>query len=154
MGRQRGLSLGKRLKHYPKGSSTPMASSMQDMRPCSIHVASQDENSQVFPFSRSPVSPFHRFPVFPFPRVPVFPFSRFPVSPLSRFPVFPSFCFPSFSLGKRLKYYPRELLLQWLPPCKTCAHAVCMWLHRGRTCLLYTSPSPRDKRQSRMPSSA
>ena len=23
-----------------------------------------------------------------------------------------------------------------------------------RTCLLYTSPSPRDKRQSRMPSSA
>ena len=24
----------------------------------------------------------------------------------------------------------------------------------GRTCLLYTSPSPRDKRQSRMPSSA
>ena len=28
--------------------------------------------------------------------------------------------------------------------------------HRGEvyTCLLYTSPSPRDKRQSRMPSSA
>ena len=25
---------------------------------------------------------------------------------------------------------------------------------RGRSCLLYTSPSPRDKRQSRMPSSA
>ena len=25
---------------------------------------------------------------------------------------------------------------------------------RGKTCLLYTSPSPRDKRQSRMPSSA
>ena len=25
---------------------------------------------------------------------------------------------------------------------------------RIRTCLLYTSPSPRDKRQSRMPSSA
>ena len=24
----------------------------------------------------------------------------------------------------------------------------------GDTCLLYTSPSPRDKRQSRMPSSA
>ena len=24
----------------------------------------------------------------------------------------------------------------------------------SRTCLLYTSPSPRDKRQSRMPSSA
>ena len=26
--------------------------------------------------------------------------------------------------------------------------------HLGRPCLLYTSPSPRDKRQSRMPSSA
>ena len=27
-------------------------------------------------------------------------------------------------------------------------------IFQGRTCLLYTSPSPRDKRQSRMPSSA
>ena len=27
-------------------------------------------------------------------------------------------------------------------------------LQQGSTCLLYTSPSPRDKRQSRMPSSA
>ena len=27
-------------------------------------------------------------------------------------------------------------------------------VHRYGTCLLYTSPSPRDKRQSRMPSSA
>ena len=26
--------------------------------------------------------------------------------------------------------------------------------NRATTCLLYTSPSPRDKRQSRMPSSA
>ena len=26
--------------------------------------------------------------------------------------------------------------------------------HATNTCLLYTSPSPRDKRQSRMPSSA
>ena len=25
---------------------------------------------------------------------------------------------------------------------------------KGKVCLLYTSPSPRDKRQSRMPSSA
>ena len=31
-----------------------------------------------------------------------------------------------------------------------------LWKHYGRQvpCLLYTSPSPRDKRQSRMPSSA
>ena len=28
------------------------------------------------------------------------------------------------------------------------------FLHGDDTCLLYTSPSPRDKRQSRMPSSA
>ena len=28
------------------------------------------------------------------------------------------------------------------------------WFHRLHDCLLYTSPSPRDKRQSRMPSSA
>ena len=28
------------------------------------------------------------------------------------------------------------------------------WLQEQGTCLLYTSPSPRDKRQSRMPSSA
>ena len=27
-------------------------------------------------------------------------------------------------------------------------------LYHGKSCLLYTSPSPRDKRQSRMPSSA
>ena len=27
-------------------------------------------------------------------------------------------------------------------------------LHESHDCLLYTSPSPRDKRQSRMPSSA
>ena len=35
--------------------------------------------------------------------------------------------------------------------------AVDLWAgykNEQRTCLLYTSPSPRDKRQSRMPSSA
>ena len=33
-----------------------------------------------------------------------------------------------------------------------CAHD---WVSQGnKSCLLYTSPSPRDKRQSRMPSSA
>ena len=29
-----------------------------------------------------------------------------------------------------------------------------IWLEENSDCLLYTSPSPRDKRQSRMPSSA
>ena len=33
---------------------------------------------------------------------------------------------------------------------KLMAHSVSIW----ESCLLYTSPSPRDKRQSRMPSSA
>ena len=39
-----------------------------------------------------------------------------------------------------------------------CKSGKLTWTHRsdgsGTTCLLYTSPSPRDKRQSRMPSSA
>ena len=30
----------------------------------------------------------------------------------------------------------------------------CGWMIHSKDCLLYTSPSPRDKRQSRMPSSA
>ena len=29
-----------------------------------------------------------------------------------------------------------------------------LFLHQGTTCLLYTSPSPRDPKTSRMPSSA
>ena len=32
--------------------------------------------------------------------------------------------------------------------------SVSSYVGMGRACLLYTSPSPRDKRQSRMPSSA
>ena len=32
--------------------------------------------------------------------------------------------------------------------------AAAKWWHHRYSCLLYTSPSPRDKRQSRMPSSA
>ena len=34
------------------------------------------------------------------------------------------------------------------------AHAGCFSMALSKDCLLYTSPSPRDKRQSRMPSSA
>ena len=33
-------------------------------------------------------------------------------------------------------------------------HGSWFCLETGKACLLYTSPSPRDKRQSRMPSSA
>ena len=39
----------------------------------------------------------------------------------------------------------------------TSAATTCTWnfpTDQGNNCLLYTSPSPRDKRQSRMPSSA
>ena len=34
------------------------------------------------------------------------------------------------------------------------AESIPGWGYRYKVCLLYTSPSPRDKRQSRMPSSA
>ena len=39
---------------------------------------------------------------------------------------------------------------------KAVGASIANWIHRvfPRACLLYTSPSPRDKRQSRMPSSA
>ena len=41
-----------------------------------------------------------------------------------------------------------------LPRWQLSRHAQQGWLRMNATCLLYTSPSPRDKRQSRMPSSA
>ncbi|WP_460379346.1 hypothetical protein, partial [Staphylococcus aureus] len=37
---------------------------------------------------------------------------------------------------------------------ETCADLVCRLLLEKKICLLYTSPSPRDMRRSRMPSSA
>ena len=44
----------------------------------------------------------------------------------------------------------RDVLLDWIE-----AHAPNRaTVHQLEDCLLYTSPSPRDKRQSRMPSSA
>ena len=37
---------------------------------------------------------------------------------------------------------------------KTVKHWFQEWNTRGKVCLLYTSPSPRDRQKSRMPSSA
>ena len=58
--------------------------------------------------------------------------------------------------ARLLPRLPRQLSLLRLPaqlqrtalPCSSSSHVACKY------CLLYTSPSPRDKRQSRMPSSA
>ena len=41
-----------------------------------------------------------------------------------------------------------------LDPKRYQPRAVLNWVSNAKNCLLYTSPSPRDKRQSRMPSSA
>ena len=43
-----------------------------------------------------------------------------------------------------------------LPPCIVTerGESLDIWAERARPCLLYTSPSPRDRTRSRMPSSA
>ena len=53
-----------------------------------------------------------------------------------------------------LQYTPDLILLDLMLP-KVDGLTLCQRLRRDdRTCLLYTSPSPRDMRRSRMPSSA
>ena len=53
-----------------------------------------------------------------------------------------------------LSYFNRKPeVLQWTPVAPFFA-AISMVFALFLACLLYTSPSPRDKRQSRMPSSA
>ena len=54
------------------------------------------------------------------------------------------------SLNDLQKEIPKPMLL--IGEGATLGAAVSVWL--DSLCLLYTSPSPRDKRQSRMPSSA
>ena len=50
---------------------------------------------------------------------------------------------------------PADHLERWNLPYDNGSHLVIDWRPDRRVCcLLYTSPSPRDKRQSRMPSSA
>ena len=69
----------------------------------------------------------------------------------------PPFIFGTFTRGKE------SLPLGWGPKWGSCVVAAALALSTVAgplvlagitTCLLYTSPSPRDKRQSRMPSSA
>ena len=50
--------------------------------------------------------------------------------------------------GTALYLYPERAMLHLVSSTGTLFYAFCYG------CLLYTSPSPRDKRQSRMPSSA
>ena len=53
--------------------------------------------------------------------------------------------------------YDPEVEGGWIQQISLCELTECpLWEHRPhpRTCLLYTSPSPRDVEESRMPSSA
>ena len=62
-------------------------------------------------------------------------------------------CFSSTSHPLRSLFNPQARLTQGGQRLGSeCQHRVCTLLQH--ICLLYTSPSPRDKRQSRMPSSA
>ena len=47
----------------------------------------------------------------------------------------------------------RQRANMWVFAAASCVFMVMVWVGTSH-CLLYTSPSPRDKRQSRMPSSA
>ena len=67
--------------------------------------------------------------------------------------------FPDSPLGEQVEGIPTGRDVAWEPlvdyrrngVSETTIHGAVAWAHG---CLLYTSPSPRDKRQSRMPSSA
>ena len=54
--------------------------------------------------------------------------------------------------GTQAKIEQYKKLLDFL--IKDCKDLMVKEIRRDGSCLLYTSPSPRDKRQSRMPSSA
>ena len=47
-----------------------------------------------------------------------------------------------------------HVILSWLPYCENCYQCIRGKTHLCKACLLYTSPSPRDRTRSRMPSSA
>ena len=76
-------------------------------------------------------------------------------------PDFPEYVLPAYlsDLGVEFKVVEEDtysIVSDKIPAGKTTC-SLCSRLRRGilyRTCLLYTSPSPRDQRGSRMPSSA
>ena len=53
---------------------------------------------------------------------------------------------------KALVHIPKEYDLVVTKVCRLCGHSEAKLYHM--TCLLYTSPSPRDRTRTRMPSSA
>ena len=64
----------------------------------------------------------------------------------------PHWYFQDYSIDKQFHYYNTLMDADWV----YCHNESDVDYYRGLgcNCLLYTSPSPRDKRQSRMPSSA
>ena len=56
----------------------------------------------------------------------------------------------SSSVIERRAYHAQKLVLVW----SAMRHFAADLRAQGWTCLLYTSPSPRDRQKSRMPSSA
>ena len=59
-----------------------------------------------------------------------------------------------FLLGKKNPNFDTSFITSYAGNFGTPALVIFSLTSTGVTCLLYTSPSPRDKRQSRMPSSA
>ena len=53
-----------------------------------------------------------------------------------------------------LSFIPKDKLRRMFPPLVTGVAVMCIGIGLTGTCLLYTSPSPRDATLSRMPSSA
>ena len=77
----------------------------------------------------------------------------------SRANVQPLTFFANASLTGKLKLAPRERSVIRLPSYEQVKSDPVLYAHASRvlhleTCLLYTSPSPRDRQKSRMPSSA
>ena len=67
--------------------------------------------------------------------------------------IFETSTVPRIRLERRTTNFAKSLVMGCMILIITVA-GLDTWFAVDNTCLLYTSPSPRDKRQSRMPSSA